>query len=47
MNTRSIILAAIGGAALVAIPTTVAVAMTNSDDVRPGMGWHSDDAPGR
>lgn len=47
MNTRSIILAAIGGAALVAIPTTVAVAMTNSDDVRPGMGWHSDDVPGR
>lgn len=47
MNTRSIILAAIGGAALVAIPTTVAVAMTNSDDFRPGMGWHSDDTPGR
>ncbi len=47
MNTPSVILAAIGGAALVAIPTTVAVAMNNSDDVRPGIGWHSDDAPGR
>jgi hypothetical protein len=47
MNSRSIILAAIGGAALVAIPTTVAVAMTNSDDARPGIGWTSDDAPGR
>ncbi len=47
MNTRSIIVAAIGGAALVAIPTTVAVAMNSSDDGRPSMGWHSDDAPGR
>jgi hypothetical protein len=47
MNSRSIILAAIGGAALVAIPTTVAVAMINSDDARPSIGWNSDDAPGR
>lgn len=47
MNTRSIVLAAIGGAALVAIPTTVAIAMTPSNDTRPGIGWHSDDAPGR
>ena len=47
MKTRSIILAAIGGAALVAIPTTVAVATTLSDNDRPGIGWHSDDAPGR
>ncbi len=47
MNSRSIILAAIGGAALVAIPTTVAVAMTNSNDARPGIGWNSDDARGQ
>ncbi len=47
MNTRSIILAAIGGAALVAIPTTVAVAATHSDNDRPGIAWNSDDAPGR
>lgn len=47
MNTRSIIFAAIGGAALVAIPTTVVIAATHSDEARPGIGWHSDDAPGR
>ena len=47
MNTRSIILAAIGGAALVAIPTTIAVATTLSDNDRPGIGWNSGDAPGR
>ena len=47
MNTRSIILAAIGGAALVAIPTTIAVATTLSDNDHPSMGWHSDDASGR
>lgn len=46
MKSRSIILAAIGGAALVAIPTTVAVAATQSDNDRPSIGWHSDDAPG-
>ncbi len=38
MNTRHVILAAIGGAALVAIPTTVAVAATHTDDTRMGMG---------
>jgi len=47
VNTRSIILAALGGAALVAIPTSVALAATPSDNDRPGMGWHGDDAPGR
>ncbi len=47
MNTRSIVLAALGGAALVAIPTTVAVSATQSDNDRPGIGWHSDDASRR
>jgi hypothetical protein len=47
MKSRSIILAAIGGAALVAIPTTVAVAATPSDDAHPSIGWRSDNAPGR
>lgn len=43
MDARSIVLAAIGGAALVAIPTTIAVASTQSDNDRPGMSWRSDD----
>jgi len=47
MKTRSIIIAAIGGAALVAIPTTVAVASMQPDDDRPGIGWQDDAAPGR
>jgi hypothetical protein len=45
MNTRHTILAAIGGAALVAIPTTVAVATTHADTAQPGIGWHSDSPP--
>ncbi len=45
MNTRNTILAAIGGAVLVAIPTTVAVAVTESSGFHAPVAWHSDDSP--
>lgn len=46
MITRNIVLAAVGGAALVAIPT-IAVAVSQSDNLVPGIGIHRDDVMGR